>query len=176
MTKPKHYTKHLQKANFFNELVITQYISSVEFVSSKQQRLTARSAPILFISPPLIPRRWSSRIGRYWRRPRGYRYSPWWRCCYVPSIAGSASSARPAQQGAPHRSCVYCLCNSSAFILLSFRYISLPTRRTDRVATPQYHKRAGKSRKQIVKGLTVTRQPFISFDSLTNNNYFHQSK
>jgi len=48
--------------------------------------------------------------------------------------------------------------------------------RTDRVATPQYHKRVGKSRKQIVKGLTVTRQPFISFDSLTNNSYFHQSK
>ena len=44
------------------------------------------------------------------------------------------------------------------------------------IATPQYHKRVGKSRKQIVKGLTVTRQPFISFDSLTNNNDFHQSK
>ena len=29
--------------------------------------------------------------------------------------------------GAPRRSCVYCLCNSSVFMLLSFRYISLPT-------------------------------------------------
>ena len=33
-------------------------------------------------------------------------------------------------------------------------------KRTDRVATPQYHKSVGKSRKQIVKGLTVFRQPF----------------
>ena len=29
--------------------------------------------------------------------------------------------------GAPRRSCVYCLCNSSLLMLLSFRYISLPT-------------------------------------------------
>ena len=57
--------------------------------------------------------------------------SPWWRCCYVPSIAGLASAARPVRQGGTRRSCVYCLCNSSVFMLLSFRCTSLPTRRTD---------------------------------------------